>query len=262
MFFLLSKTVGWLVTPSNFIVALGVSGWILSHSRFTTASRRLFIMAGSIFLIAGLTPFGNWLLVPLEQRFPAWDSVRPFSGIIILGGSISPELSESRGGPVISSGADRLVFAADLARRFPEVPIIFTGGSGNLAGGSREADFAETAFQKMGLATGRVIYERDSRNTIENARFTKNIAKPQRGIRWLLITSAFHMPRAVGLFRKAGFDVEPCPVDWITTGRSDLYRLQTPLGALARSDVGVREWIGLFINWILGNSEELFPVNR
>src|ERR1700709_409198 len=149
MFFLLSKTVGWLVTPSNLIVVLGVSGWILSSSRFTTTSRWLFILAGSMFLTAGLTPFGNWLLVPLEQRFPAWDSVRPFSGIIILGGSISPEPSESRGGPVISSGADRLVFAADLARRFPEAPIIFTGGSGNLAGGSREADFAETAFQKM-----------------------------------------------------------------------------------------------------------------
>jgi uncharacterized SAM-binding protein YcdF (DUF218 family) len=247
MFFLLSKTVGWLVTPSNLIVVLGVSGWILSYSRFTTTSRRLFILAGSMFLIAGLTPFGNWLLVPLEQRFPAWDSVRPFSGIIVLGGS---------------SSADRLVFGADVARRFPEVPMVFTGGNGNLAEGAREADLAEIAFQKMGLASGRVIFERNSRNTIENARLTKDIAKPQRGARWLLITSASHMPRAVGIFRKAGFDVEPCPVDWITTGRSDLYRLQTPLDALARSDVGVREWIGLFTNWILSNSEELFPNNR
>src|SRR4051812_25807664 len=91
--FFLSKTLGWLVTPSNLIVAPGVSGWILSYSRFATAGRRLLILAGSMFLIAGLTPFGSWLLVPLEQRFPAWKPVRPFQGIIVLGGSISPELS-------------------------------------------------------------------------------------------------------------------------------------------------------------------------
>ena len=140
--------------------------------------------------------------------------------------------------------------------------MVFTGGNGNLAEGAREADLAEIAFQKMGLASGWVIFERNSRNTIENARLTKDIAKPQRGARWLLITSASHMPRAVGIFRKAGFDVEPCPVDWITTGRSDLYRLQAPLDALARSDAGVREWIGLIAYRMVGRTDEFFPSPR
>jgi uncharacterized SAM-binding protein YcdF (DUF218 family) len=129
------------------------------------------------------------------------------------------------------------------------------GGSGKLNGGEREADFAAAAFQRLGLANGRVIFERDSRNTVENARFTKIMAKPKIGDRWLLITSAAHMPRAVGLFRKVGFNVEPYPVNWTTRGYSDLYKA----GSLGRVDRGAREWIGLFANWIVGNSDELFP---
>jgi uncharacterized SAM-binding protein YcdF (DUF218 family) len=118
-------------------------------------------------------------------------------------------------------------------------------------------------FGRLGLPRDRVILEREARNTIENARFTKAIASPKPGQRWLLITSAYHMPRAVSLFREVGFPVEPYPVDWMTRGNVDLVKFfDRPVDALLRTDIGVREWIGLSANWLVGNSTDFFPRNR
>jgi uncharacterized SAM-binding protein YcdF (DUF218 family) len=103
--------------------------------------------------------------------------------------------------------------------------------------------------------------DRRARNTYENALFSKQLAAPKAGERWLLVTSAFHMPRAVGLFRKAGFAVEPYPVDW-RVGRSASDILAFTLLAtdgLGRTDVAMREWIGLLAYWITGRTSVLFP---
>jgi uncharacterized SAM-binding protein YcdF (DUF218 family) len=128
MFFFLSKTLGWLATPSNLVVALVVAGLLLRGTRLTVAGRRILLLAAAMFLLFAFTPLGNCLLVPLEQRFPIWDATQGApTGIIVLGGSISPELSKVYRQPVISSDADRLIAAADLARRFPDTPIFFTG---------------------------------------------------------------------------------------------------------------------------------------
>jgi uncharacterized SAM-binding protein YcdF (DUF218 family) len=262
MFFFLSKTVGWIVTPTNFIVALGALGLVCLLTRFVSLGRKLIVASVVLLLICAVTPFGYWTLMPLEQQFPVWNSsMGPPDGVIVLGGSIAPELSVARGTGVFPYAADRLVAAAELARRFPLIPVIFTGGSATLAiGDGREADFAAEIFERLGLPKGRVILERESRNTIENARFTKAIAAPKPGERWLLITSAYHMPRSVGLFRKVGFSVQPYPVDWMTRGSVDLFKFfDRPVDALRRTDTGIREWIGLLANWITGNSVEFFP---
>jgi uncharacterized SAM-binding protein YcdF (DUF218 family) len=106
----------------------------------------------------------------------------------------------------------------------------------------------------------RVIAEDRSRNTVENAEFSKALAKPQPGERWLLVTSAYHMPRAIGIFREAGFDVEPYPVDWRTSGSGDALRPFPTVGdGLRRTDTAVREWVGLLVYWLMGMSSELFP---
>ena len=110
--------------------------------------------------------------------------------------------------------------AAALARRFPNARVVFSGGSANLiSNDAREADFAGAIFESLGVDKSRLIMERESRNTQENAEFSKALVKPKEGERWVLVTSAFHMPRSVGLFRKAGFAVEPYPVDWRVGGR-------------------------------------------
>ena len=171
--------------------------------------------------ICGFSPLGNWLLYPLEQRFPPWDAARGApDGIIVLGGSIDADLSAARGTPVVRGAADRIIAAAALARQYPNARVVFSGGSANLlSNDAREADYAGAIFESLGIAKSRLTMERRSRNTQENAEFSKAMVAPKAGEHWLLVTSAFHMPRSVGLFRKAGFAVEPYPVDWRVGGR-------------------------------------------
>ena len=128
----------------------------------------------------------------------------------------------AHGVPVVRASADRLIAAAALARRYPNARIIFTGGSPRLLSDAREADYAAELFESLGISPQRLTMERRARNTQENAEFAKVLAAPKTGQRWLLLTSAYHMPRAVGLFRKAGFAVEPYPVDWRLAGAADL----------------------------------------
>ncbi len=262
MFFFLSKTVGYLLLPTNFLIGLGLLGAVLLATRYARAGRRLLVASIVLLALAGFSPLGNWLLYPLEQRFPPWDAAHGApDGIIVLGGSIDADLSVAHGGAVVRSAADRILAAAALARRFPNARVIFSGGSANLIGNdAREADYAAALFESLGVDKARLLMERSSRNTEENAEFSKALASPKSGERWLLVTSAFHMPRSIGLFRKAGFAVEACPVDWRVGGRSDLWAFSTVAGeGLGRTDIGLREWIGLLAYWLTGKIDQPFP---
>ncbi len=162
---------------------------------------------------------------------------------------------------VVRSAPDRIIAAAALAQRYPNARIVFSGGNPNLVSNdAREADYAGAIFESLGIAKSRLIMDRRSRNTLENAEFSKALAAPKAGERWLLVTSAFHMPRSVGLFRKAGFVVEPYPVDWRVAGRGDLFAFSNIAGdGLGRTDIAVREWIGLIAYRATGKIDELLP---
>jgi uncharacterized SAM-binding protein YcdF (DUF218 family) len=212
--------------------------------------------------ICGFSPVGNLVLYPLEQRFPPWDALHGApDGIVVLGASIDTDLSVAHGTAVVRSAADRIIAAAALARRYPNARIVFTGGSANLlSNDAREADYAGAIFESLGIAKTRLIMERRSRNTLENAEFSKALVAPKPGERWLLVTSAYHMPRSVGLFRKAGFVVEPYPVDWRVGGRGDLISFTNiAVDGLGRTDLAVREWIGLTAYRATGKIDELLP---
>ena len=100
---------------------------------------------------------------------------------------------------------------------------VFSGGSPALfVSEAPEAEFAARLLRDFGIDPERIQIEEQSRNTVENAVFSRLIAQPKPGERWLLVTSAYHMPRSIGAFRKAGFAVEPYPVDWRTRGPADL----------------------------------------
>jgi uncharacterized SAM-binding protein YcdF (DUF218 family) len=263
LFFVLSKTLGVMALPTNLLIGLGLVGALLSATRFASAGRK--IMTASIVLLAvcAFSPLGNLLLYSLESRFPPWDAARGApDGIVVLGGPIDPDLSIAHHTPVIRSAADRIVAAAALARRYPNARIVFSGGSADLfANDAREADYAGEIFADLGIARERLIMERRSRNTYENAVFSKEIASPKQGERWLLVTSAYHMPRAVGLFRKAGFPVEPYPVDWRVGGdAADILAFSDiAVDGLGRTDVALREWMGLVAYRLAGRTGELFP---
>jgi uncharacterized SAM-binding protein YcdF (DUF218 family) len=262
VFFFLSKTIGIMLLPTNFLIGAGLLGAILLATRWAGLGRRLLVASVALLAICGFSPLGNLLLYPLEQRFPPWDAVRGApDGIIVLGASMEARISAARGTPVVRNAPDRIIAAAALAKRYPNARIVFSGGSGSLiSDDAREADFAGAVFESLGIAKSRLIMERRSRNTQENAEFSKALVAPKDGERWLLVTSAFHMPRSVGLFRKVGFAVEPYPVDWWVGGRRDLWAFSNvAVEGLERTDIAVREWIGLAAYWATDKIETLLP---
>ena len=259
MFFVASKTFGLLALPTNFMIVLGLIGAILAATRFVRLGRSLMMVAIVLLAVVGFTPFGNLVLAPLDDRFPAWDACKGApDGIVVLGGPIDPDLPLVHGMPVTLGGADRLIQAAALARRYPNARILFTGGSANLIStGAKEADQAAELLVSLGVPKERLILERQSRNTYENAVFSRAMVMPKPGERWLLVTSAYHMPRSVGLFRKAGFPIEPYPVDWRVTSVFDFEMFSVQ--GLRRTDIAVREWVGLLAYWLRGRTAHLFP---
>jgi uncharacterized SAM-binding protein YcdF (DUF218 family) len=262
LFFVLSKTLGYMLLPVNFLIGIGLFGAILLATRFGSPGRKLMIASLALLAMAGFSPLGNWLIYSLESRFPPWDAARGApDGIIVLGASIDADLSAAHGTAVVRSAPDRIIAAAALAHRYPNARVVFSGGSANLmSNDAREADYAGEVFEGLGIAKSRLIMERRSRNTQENAEFSKALVAPKDGERWLLVTSAFHMPRSVGLFRKAGFAVEPYPVDWRVGGRGDLFTFSNvAVDGLLRTDIAVREWIGLVAYRATGRIDELLP---
>jgi uncharacterized SAM-binding protein YcdF (DUF218 family) len=266
MFFILSKVLGFFTLPSDIAVSLAALGVVLLFTRFARAGRRLAVLGVVLLLIAGLSPLGNALMLPLEERFPRWDAARDAAqgapaGIIVLGGAIGPEISAARGMPDLNESAERITATAALARQYPQARIVYSGGNARLVlTGGIEADYAIDLLESLGIARTRVVAERQSRNTVENAEFSKKLVDPKPGERWLLVTSAYHMPRAIGVFRRAGFPVEAYPVDWRTRGPIDLWLpFESVTAGLRRTDTAVHEWIGLVAYRLTGRTSALFP---
>jgi uncharacterized SAM-binding protein YcdF (DUF218 family) len=262
MFFVLAKILGFFALPSNILISLGILGVLLMATRFARAGRRLAVITLVLLVIAGWSPLGNALILPLEERFPPWDASRGApAGIICLGGAVDTVVSPARGEVALNEAAERMTAMAELVRRYPQAHIVFSGGSGRLIyDGVTEAELAVRLFESFGIERSRIILENKSRDTDENARFTKELVLPKSDERWLIVTSAHHMPRAVGAFRAVGFPVEAFPVDYRTRGAIDLLRPFSPLSdGLRRTDTAMREWIGLIIYRLAGRTNELFP---
>jgi uncharacterized SAM-binding protein YcdF (DUF218 family) len=263
MFFALSKIFEFLFAPTHFILFTLVVGVGLLYTRYGKWGRRLTALSTALLALMAFGPVGAMLAYPLEARFPQQqpDALAEPDGIVVLGGSLDEELSADRGRVVFNEAAERLIAPIELSRRFPKARLVFTGGSGRLLGATApEAPLVRQFWSAIGLDQGTVIYEDRSRNTVENALFTRDLLQPKTGERWLLITSATHMPRAVGIFRKAGFPVIAYPVDFSTSG--DFWRWPAHHSVPRRLgivDHAVHEWFGLVANRLTGKSDELFP---
>jgi len=262
MLFLLSKTIGWITLPTNFIAAFGLVGVLLAFTRYSSLGRRMALMGCLLFAGAAISPIGNILAWPLEVRFPSLVGRTDVpDGIIVLGGAIDPEQSQAYGLTDVGRAAGRITAAVDLWRRFPNARLIYTSGNPNLVGSAAgEAVYAKQLLVSLGVNPERIEIEDESRNTWENAAFTKKMVRPEKGQRWILVTSALHMPRAVGCFRHADFEVTPYPVDWRTRGWPNvLYPSWRAYENLALVDAAVHEWIGLLVYWLDGKSSAIYP---
>jgi uncharacterized SAM-binding protein YcdF (DUF218 family) len=261
MYFVLSKVLGFLAAPSNILFLLGAAGALAAAAGARGAGAGMMAAAIVGFGLLGLSPLANLLLIPLEERFPRAAADPPPAGVIVLGGSFDTVVAGARREIALTEAAERMTSIAEVARRFPEARIVFSGGSGTIVfDGATEADLAARMFESFGVDMERVTLEGGSRNTVENARFTRDLVTPLPGERWLLVTSAYHMPRAIGTFRRVGFDVEPWPVDYRTRGPEDAARPFASVSAgLRRTDVAVREWVGLVSYWLLGYVDDPLP---
>ncbi len=261
-FFELSK-IGWfLVTPSNGLIIAGVIGVLALLLGWRRLAAPCLVVAGLGLGTFGCTPASTWLLASLEDRFPRFDAAgRTVHGIIVLGGAVEPSLSRALDQLALNDAAERMTAAVALARRFPEARIVFTGGTADLLQNlPPEADFARRLFEDLGLGPGRVAYEGASRNTIENATLSRTLIAQRPGETWLLLTSAFHMPRSMGVFRRYGYAVEAYPVDFRTERRETGFLIPGSIAsALVRADVALREYLGLVAYRIAGHTDALFP---
>ena len=205
MFFYLAKGLWFLMQPSTLIALLIGYGAILIWTGWARWGRRFVTIGAVLLLLAGLSPLGNALILPLEDRFPRadLDEPPPPTGFIVLGGAEDRLVGTARQAPALNEAAERLVEAAMLARRFPEAKIAFSGGdAGIFYKTGSEAEGAESLLTALGVPEDRLILEDESRDTYENAQFLKDKLTRDGelgpGKRWLLITSAYHMPRAIG----------------------------------------------------------------
>jgi uncharacterized SAM-binding protein YcdF (DUF218 family) len=265
MFFVLSKILGFLAMPSNLLVVAALAGVCLLVTRWRRLAMTLLVGGVVMLAVLGLSPLSNVLLLTLSERFPAWQAgnIDP-DGVIILGGVIDPEASAARGQVELDSSAERALALLTLAQRFPKARIVFSGGSANLVlEPVAETRFAKALLAEFAMKGDSFVFEEESRTTYENARNTFHLLKPKPGERYLLVTSAFHMPRAIGAFRRVGFEVEAFPVDWRTRGwRDATLPFDRASAGLSRADVAIHEWTGLVVYWLTGRSSALFPAPR
>lgn len=261
MFFALSKTLGMLLYPVNLGAIVLCIGAGLCWTRWRRFGRGVVTLVVVMLAAVVATPIGYWVAAPLETRFDRPDPMpETVTGIIILGGGEQPFRSAVRGTLATNDGGERFTAALALARRYPEARVVFTGGSGSLA--HPEASGVAVAvplLTGLGLDPARLTLEGDSRNTYQNAVNSKRLIDPRPGETWLLVTSAMHMPRSVGVFRKAGWRVVPYPVDYQTDtpkwgcGQCDVVRRLAPLQRAGR------EWAGLLVYRLAGRTESLLP---
>jgi uncharacterized SAM-binding protein YcdF (DUF218 family) len=259
--FYLSKIFWFLVQPLNlaiFLLALSIFvGWLgwRKLRGFTL------ILSFLILALASWTSLGALMLNPLEERFQRPPLPHKVAGIVVLGGGFEGAINLVRGGYEVNSGGDRFLEAAVLARRYPDARVVVSGGTGTLVlEGEGDADTAPKLFEALGIPASRLILETESRNTYENVENLRKLVTPGPDETWLLVTSAFHMPRSMGLFRKAAFHVLPWPVDYRTSGNEGIGVMRdNPADSLQTTTMAIREWLGLIAYKFVGRIDSVFP---
>ncbi|OQP85432.1 hypothetical protein BTR14_16200 [Rhizobium rhizosphaerae] len=260
--FLLSKILWLLAQPLSLVFLLLLLALLLLLFGLSRLGLTTLSLAALLLFVALFTTTGSVLLQRLEDRFPKPAALPADLGcIVVLGGAFENEVMAARGGIEFNQAADRFIEAARLAGLHPQAKILVSGGDGSFSGAYQgDADVASRFFALFGIPPDRLVKENASRTTFENARQTQALLKEAGLERCALITSAFHMPRAMGLFRKQGLEMIPWPTDYRTTGkaRPGLDFTQPSLNAQLLT-TAVREWTGLAAYYATGRTTALFP---
>ena len=261
MFFALSKILWFVVQPLNLITLL-VIGSVLASWRGKSRTARWTAILAMLGLVAPIAlPIEPWILAPLETRFSRPNPMpQNVDGILLLGGAQRPSLTQYWKEPELNASAETLTTFAALARQYPNAKLVFSGGSGDILRQQlSEEHTVRLFFKQQGLDDARVLYENKSRNTYENAVFTQRLVQPSQGQTWLMITNARTIPRAMGIFRKLGWDVVPIPADHSVVPVGDWLPTLNLTNAFAQINEGLHEWLGMIAYYMSGKSDTLFP---
>lgn len=259
--YFISKLFWFFVQPVNIMFAVLTLGTLLLFTRFQLLGRRIVVAGLTFGLLIAHFPVSQILMIPLENRFPRPDLPPDITGIISLGGGFELEVSEARNAVEIGSASDRINESILLSRRFPNAKLIYTGGTSNVFYNSAfSGNSVRDYFISFGVDPQRLVIEAQSRNTHENAVLTRDLVNPTRDQPYVLVTSAFHMPRSIGVFRAAGWNVIPWPVDYRTKGNYELHRVfYNAILYLENTSLAAKEWFGLFGYWLGGLTADFFP---
>lgn len=264
MFYTVSKIYWMFASPILLLILGALIGALICRTRFGRLGQAVALVASLVLFALAIPPFAGALVSPLENRFPPppADMPAPY-GVVILGGALNTGVGENRGQATFTEG-ERVVEAALLARRFPQARILFTGGVGSPFRddiSAEEADEVRRLLIALGVDPSRIVLEPRSLNTEQNARFSAALVHPAPDQRWLLVTSAFHMPRSMGLFEKAGFNVVAWPVAFRTAGPGldGIVPDFNPGHNIRTAELALREWIGLVAYRATGKIDRLFP---
>lgn len=260
-FWIVSKVAWALIAPETLLLFLLILSAGLLWTRYNKQGRVLISSTVLIITMVSVLPFSFWILRPLEDRFAIPKKLPDrVDGVIVLAGAENIFVTIAHGLPALNGGAERLTTFAWLANVYPNAILLFSGGSGSLIDQKhKSADAARKVFYQIGLNPKRVKFESDSKNTAESALKAYQLIQPELGQNWILVTSAYHMPRSVGLFRKVGWGVIPYPVDFNTTKS---FSLKFDLREIGRFSNGMREWIGLLMYRVSGKTLAFFPGPR
>jgi uncharacterized SAM-binding protein YcdF (DUF218 family) len=261
VFFEVSKIAWAVLEPLNLItLLLAGSCSLVWGGRIRTGK---YLLTGAVIVLLAVTifPVGDALLVPLEQRFRSPQRLPArVDGIILLGGAQVPPLTKHYGEPAMNGAAETMTTFLALARKYPDARLVFSGGSGDVLNqGVSEAETIKLFLAQQGFEVSRVTYETSSRNTYENVILSKELVQPRPGEEWVLVTSASRMPRSVGVFRKAAWQVTPVPCDFNAVPQPRSFQRLSVSDALFPLNLALREWIGLAVYFVTGKTDVLFP---
>jgi uncharacterized SAM-binding protein YcdF (DUF218 family) len=246
--------------PGNLLM-LGLLGGVLLF--LVTRGRRGRLLIGVSllgFLVLAVAPIGPAMLLPLEERFSRPELPKRIDGILVLGGAVEPTVSRAYGETVFNGSVARVLGGIALARRYPEAKLALIGGEGAFIPlGFAEAWATQSFVLEEGIAPSRVVLEEHSRSTHENAVYAKEVLKPAAGETWVLVTSAYHMPRSFGSFDAAGWKVIPYPVDYKIDPITGLRPNFSLLDGLSAVTLAGKEWAGLIGYRLMGWTRRLFP---
>jgi uncharacterized SAM-binding protein YcdF (DUF218 family) len=254
--------IGWaLVQPGNLLLLCLLAGMLLFLFYHGRRGKILVAVSALAFLALAVLPIGPAMLLALEERFPRPAALpEKLDGILVLGGAVDPALSLTHGETVFNGGVARVLAGVALARWHPEAELALVGGEGSFVPvGLPEARATYGFVVSEGIAPARIVLEERSRSTHENAVYAKRMMRPKPGEVWVLVTSAFHMPRAVATFRAVDWPVIPYPVDYKIDSRTGLRANFSLLDGLGAATVAGKEWAGLLGYWAMGWTQELFP---